>query len=247
MAVRITDTHLQLPEQSGSPAASDTNSWRLIAKSGGLVAVDDSAGEFPLLTSGADVALEDNPLLAAERTTATTPASGYRKLYAKSDGWYDLDDTGTETQIGSGSGGGVTSGARVHTTGTLPTVPAWADVTIDFTAILFDTDNYFDGIAPNFLTPPDNALYMVQAEVLMYFDSTPTPAGNLHMRAGAGSHAFGGVAFADDENMDYCLSASHVANLTSSDTCTITIKNRSGQTVTVYAALAVVRIGETLA
>lgn len=37
-------------------------------------------------------------------TTPATPASGQRKIYPKSDGWYDLNDVGTETKLGSGIG-----------------------------------------------------------------------------------------------------------------------------------------------
>jgi hypothetical protein len=40
----------------------------------------------------------------------STPASGVRKLYSKSDGFYQLDSTGLETKVGSGSGSGSGSG-----------------------------------------------------------------------------------------------------------------------------------------
>ena len=40
---------------------------------------------------------------AQERgSPAVTPAAGYRALYPKSDGWYDLDSAGVETKLGSG-------------------------------------------------------------------------------------------------------------------------------------------------
>lgn len=38
-----------------------------------------------------------------EQTTPSNPASGNRKIYPKSDGWYELDSAGTETQLGGGS------------------------------------------------------------------------------------------------------------------------------------------------
>jgi hypothetical protein len=45
-----------------------------------------------------------------EQTSApATPPTNSRKLYPKSDGWYDLDDQGTETKIGSDGSGTVTS------------------------------------------------------------------------------------------------------------------------------------------
>lgn len=39
-------------------------------------------------------------------STPATPASGVRKLYPKADGFYQLDSTGLETKVGSGSGSG---------------------------------------------------------------------------------------------------------------------------------------------
>lgn len=47
---------------------------------------------------------------AEQGSTPATPGSGQRKLYAKSDGWYDLDDAGTET----GPFGGAPSAAAVE-------------------------------------------------------------------------------------------------------------------------------------
>lgn len=52
MAVKITDTHVQLPEQSGPLAAADTNTWRLAAKAAGIVAVDDAGAETVLGAGG---------------------------------------------------------------------------------------------------------------------------------------------------------------------------------------------------
>ena len=47
-------------------------------------------------------------LRLAEVATPSTPASGYGKIYFKSDGkLYQLNDDGTESQVGAGSGGGV--------------------------------------------------------------------------------------------------------------------------------------------
>jgi len=40
---------------------------------------------------------------AAEQTSLDTPPTGQRTLVPKSDGWYDVDDAGTETQLGGGS------------------------------------------------------------------------------------------------------------------------------------------------
>lgn len=71
-------------------------------------------GEFPI--SGAMVGDTDTQTLTnktfgdaltfAEIATPSTPASGFGKTYFKSDGkLYVLDDTGAETQVGSGAGG----------------------------------------------------------------------------------------------------------------------------------------------
>jgi len=49
----------------------------------------------------------DEQIVLKEIATPTTPASGYKAVYPKADGkMYTLDDTGIETEIGSGSGGG---------------------------------------------------------------------------------------------------------------------------------------------
>jgi hypothetical protein len=41
-----------------------------------------------------------------ETTTPATPSAGFRRLYAKADGYYELDSTGLEKKVGAGSGGG---------------------------------------------------------------------------------------------------------------------------------------------
>lgn len=44
---------------------------------------------------------------AEQGSDPATPSAGQRKLYAKSDGWYDIDDAGAVTgPLGAGSGGG---------------------------------------------------------------------------------------------------------------------------------------------
>lgn len=40
-------------------------------------------------------------------STPTTPASGVRSLYAKDDGWYQLDSAGVETKVGADAGNAV--------------------------------------------------------------------------------------------------------------------------------------------
>ena len=56
-------------------------------------------------TSG--VLTQDKESVLKEIATPATPASGYGKIYFKSDGkLYQLNDAGIETQVGSGAGGG---------------------------------------------------------------------------------------------------------------------------------------------
>lgn len=48
-----------------------------------------------------------------EIATPSTPASGFGRVYFKSDGkLYQINDAGTETQVGSGSGGGIFAGGQ---------------------------------------------------------------------------------------------------------------------------------------
>ena len=45
---------------------------------------------------------------APEQSTPATPASGFRMLYPKSTGWYDLDSAGIERRLGAVPAGGTT-------------------------------------------------------------------------------------------------------------------------------------------
>lgn len=64
-----------------------------------------------------------------QSSTPSTPPSGDQKIYPKIDGkWYSLDDTGTETLLGSGAGGFVKVNYHDPVSSTLPT---GATVTID--------------------------------------------------------------------------------------------------------------------
>lgn len=43
-----------------------------------------------------------NPLRLLARSSAPSPPeAGFRSLYPKADGWYDLDEAGVETRLGS--------------------------------------------------------------------------------------------------------------------------------------------------
>jgi hypothetical protein len=49
-----------------------------------------------------------------EISTPSNPASGYRRIYPKTDGWYDLDDGGNETLLGSGADVGLAVTQTAH-------------------------------------------------------------------------------------------------------------------------------------
>jgi hypothetical protein len=54
-----------------------------------------------------DPIISDAVRLSEQSSTPSTPASGYKKLYAKNDGKvYTLNSSGVESQVGAGSGGG---------------------------------------------------------------------------------------------------------------------------------------------
>ena len=71
----------------------------------------DSGSESEVITAaGAQtftgVKTNDLEIVAKEIATPSTPASGYRKIYPKTDGkFYQLDDAGLEQELGSGAGG----------------------------------------------------------------------------------------------------------------------------------------------
>lgn len=85
-----------------------------LAKSRGGSGQDNSSITFPAsgtLTTNAGVETLSNksfsdPITLAEVATPSTPSSGNGKIYFKSDGFlYQLNDDGTETKVGAGSGG----------------------------------------------------------------------------------------------------------------------------------------------
>ena len=69
------------------------------AVQGSGVAIDDSGNVSGVLD------LDLASVTATEISTPSTPASSKRKIYPKTDGWYDLDDAGLETKLGAGGSG----------------------------------------------------------------------------------------------------------------------------------------------
>ncbi len=62
--------------------------------------------------------IHEIPIYKLVSSTPDTPSTGYWKIYPKTDGWYILDDTGTETIISTG-GGSTPTLAQVLTAGRL--------------------------------------------------------------------------------------------------------------------------------
>lgn len=62
-----------------------------------------------------DASFDGGVLLAEQASNPATPASGYGRLYPKSDGLYFIDDAGVVTgPLGTGGGGGGASADLVH-------------------------------------------------------------------------------------------------------------------------------------
>ena len=67
--------------------------------------------------------------VAVQGATPSSPSTNFRRLYPKSDGWYDLDEGGVESPLGGG--GGVNRSQLIHggffsTTGVNDPVPGLA-------------------------------------------------------------------------------------------------------------------------
>lgn len=87
---------------------------QFLSKARGGSAQDNSSITFPasgsLVTEAGTQTLSNktfsDPVTLAEIATPATPSSGNGKIYFKSDGFlYQLNDDGTETKVGAGSGG----------------------------------------------------------------------------------------------------------------------------------------------
>jgi microcystin-dependent protein len=68
---------------------------------------------YAIYTDTGTVRLGDAIEMTEKSSTPPTPPSGSRKLYPKSDGWYDLNSAGQATKIGSGTGGSAPTGAML--------------------------------------------------------------------------------------------------------------------------------------
>lgn len=110
---------IELSENSGLGAGNYTGTARILGSNAGIPAfsVKSKVSQTVNLinyTDSSDVNQAGfdkvfNYYAAEQGSTPDNPPSGYRKLYPKSDGWYDLDSGGTETSLGGGGGGANTS------------------------------------------------------------------------------------------------------------------------------------------
>lgn len=63
---------------------------------------------YEILTTGLNQTITGvktfvSAIVGTEIATPSTPSAGLRKIYPKTDGWYDLDDGGVETKLGGGA------------------------------------------------------------------------------------------------------------------------------------------------
>jgi hypothetical protein len=87
---------------SGSLLGFNGSKWipvMITSGSGGEAAIDSDAAMIPAV-NGVELG-----------STPSSPGTGHRKIYAKSDGWYDENSTGTETLIGPLANTSVTPGS----------------------------------------------------------------------------------------------------------------------------------------
>lgn len=106
----------------------------------------------------------DNPfpsILVAEQGSAPdTPASGYGRIYCKSDGLYFIDDDGVETGPLGGGGGGTDVAARYSSNAGQSIVTGAAAAIIDFEDESFDThDAVTTGASWKFTCPAGQGGY----------------------------------------------------------------------------------------
>lgn len=121
----------------------------------------------------------DNPypsILVAEQGAApTTPASGYGRIYCKSDGLYFVGDGGVEIgPLAAATGAAYTEGARVYrnaaqavTTGTHFPIP--------FDTEVYDTDGMWEGVTnPTRITCVTPGKYLITGVVAYAADTSQT-------------------------------------------------------------------------
>ena len=149
---------------SGELAASSVTSTELGYVSGVTSAIQTQLGNKVASTSGTLTSpTVTNEITQAHTSTPSAPASGYMKIYPKSDGkYYTLDSSSVETQLGSGGSGknylqSVFDGAAV--TGFTAYADAAASVPVDMTGGSPNADLTFAASASSPLTGTSSILF----------------------------------------------------------------------------------------
>ena len=104
--------------EGAAPATPDAGQVKLFAKTDGLLYSKDDAGSESRVSGGSGVTDEGafTYLDATEAAAPATPASGYARIYAKTDGRiYSKDDAGTEYGPFDAAGGGGGESAAIGT------------------------------------------------------------------------------------------------------------------------------------
>lgn len=149
---------------SGELAASSVTSTELGYVSGVTSAIQTQLGNKVASTSGTLTSpTVTNEITQAHTATPSAPASGYMKIYPKSDGkYYTLDSSSVETQLGSGGSGknylqSVFDGASV--TGFTAYADAAASIPVDMTGGSPNADLTFAASASSPLTGTSSILF----------------------------------------------------------------------------------------
>jgi hypothetical protein len=100
--------HFNLSNQINRAAIENGTADHVVINSG----TGSLSSEANLATTrgGTGTDIDTSGLILKELATPSTPTSGFGKVYFKADGFlYQLNDNGTETKVGAGSGGGGTN------------------------------------------------------------------------------------------------------------------------------------------
>ncbi len=121
-----------------------------------------------------DDGVDSSLLLTEQGSDPATPASGKRRVYAKADGIYEIDDTGSATgPLGAGSGGSSTYiGARASLSSD-QSIPHATDTALAWGTETFDSGGLIDvaGANPSRFTVPSGQGGKYLASCTVQWDS----------------------------------------------------------------------------
>jgi hypothetical protein len=121
-------------------------------------------------------------LVAKQASAPSTPASGYGRIYCKSDGLYFIGDNGTEVgPFATSSGGGYTQGARVYNSASQAIASATTTY-IAWNSESYDTDGIHDTATNNSrLTCKTAGKYTIAAHVNFSANANGIRRGFIHL------------------------------------------------------------------